>query len=44
MGQAVGGFYKELIESGIPAEDALKMTKDYMLSIKDLANSFSEKR
>ena len=25
MGQAVGVFYKELLESGIPQEDALKI-------------------
>jgi len=42
MGQAVGGFYKELIESGIPPEEALKMSKDYMLSIKELVNSFEK--
>lgn len=42
MGQAVGGFYKELIDSGIPSEDALKMSKDYMLSIKELVNSFGK--
>jgi hypothetical protein len=40
MGQAVGAFYKELIQSGIPAEEAIKMAKEYMLSIKGLANSF----
>ena len=37
MGQSVGNFYKELVESGFPEEDALKMAKDYMLSIKDIA-------
>jgi hypothetical protein len=42
MGQAVGGFYKELIDSGIPPEEALKMSKDYMLSIKELMNSFGK--
>jgi hypothetical protein len=42
MGQAVGGFYKELIDSGIPSEEALKMSKDYMLSIKELINSFEK--
>lgn len=36
MGQSVGNFYKELLESGIPKEDALQMTKDYMLSVKDV--------
>lgn len=42
MGQAVGGFYKELTESGIPSEEALKMARDYMLSIKELANSLGK--
>ena len=36
MGQSVGNFYKELIESGIPKEDAMEMTKNYMVSIKDI--------
>lgn len=36
LGQAVGAFYKELVASGIPAEDALKMAKDYMLTIKNI--------
>ncbi|NLX76058.1 MAG: hypothetical protein GXZ01_01595 [Clostridiaceae bacterium] len=43
VGQAVGGFYKELIDSGIPSEDALKMAKDFMFSIKDMANAFGSK-
>ena len=36
MGQSVGNFYKELLESGIPKEDAMQMTKSYMLSVKDI--------
>jgi hypothetical protein len=39
MGQAIGSLYKELIASGIPAEDALKMAKDYMLSLKDISSN-----
>lgn len=39
LGQAVGYFYKELIGSGIPSEEALKMAKDYMFSVKDLINN-----
>ncbi len=39
MGQAVGNFYKELIESGIPQEEALRMARDYMLSLKDIAGT-----
>lgn len=41
MGQAVGSFYKELVEGGIPQEDALKMAKDYMLTLKDTATNFT---
>jgi len=40
MGQAVGKFYRELVESGIPQEDALKLARDYMLSLKDMTGSF----
>lgn len=36
MGKAVGSLYKELAASGIPNETALKMTSDYMFSLKDL--------
>jgi hypothetical protein len=39
MGQAIGSFYKELIATGIPAEDALQMAKDYMLSLKDISSN-----
>ena len=41
MGQSVGNFYKELIQSGIPEEEALKMARDYLLSIKDIAGIFN---
>ena len=33
LGQAVGAFYKELIENGIPADEALKMAKDYISTL-----------
>ncbi len=39
MGQSVGNFYKELIESGIPQDAAVKMAADYMLTIKDVMKS-----
>ena len=39
MGQSVGSFYKELIESGIPEKDALAMAKDYIQSIKDITGN-----
>lgn len=37
MGQAVGSLYKELLESGIPEDVALKMAQDYMISFKDVS-------
>ncbi|MFA6730809.1 MAG: hypothetical protein WCR95_07415 [Eubacteriales bacterium] len=40
MGEAVGSFYKELVASGIPPEEALKMAKDYTLSFRDVASQF----
>jgi hypothetical protein len=33
FGKATGNLYKELIAAGIPQEEAIKMAKDYMLSI-----------
>ena len=40
MGQSIGNLYGELIASGIPEEAALKMARDYMLSIKDISKNF----
>jgi len=37
IGQSVGALYKELMESGIPEDAALKMSMDYMISIKDVS-------
>lgn len=42
MGKAVGKFYKELVEAGIPDSEALKMTKDYMDTVKSLASNFNK--
>lgn len=36
MGGAAGSFFNELVASGIPKEDALEMTKDYLNTIKNL--------
>jgi len=36
LGKAVGAFYKELVDSGIPAEDALAMAKSYIGSLQSL--------
>ncbi|WP_088042383.1 hypothetical protein [Bacillus sp. EAC] len=41
MGKAVGSLYKELKEAGIPQDVALKMTTDYMLSLKDVTRVVS---
>lgn len=30
LGAAVGAFYKELVDSGIPQDEALAMSKDYI--------------
>ena len=42
IGKSVGNLYKELIDSGIPQEDAIKMAKDYMLSMKDMAGNLGD--
>lgn len=44
IGQAVGNLYKELVESGIPQDEALKMARDYMLSLKDITGVFSNNK
>lgn len=38
MGKAAGAFYKELKESGMPNEVALKMTRDYMSTFTSLGD------
>jgi|LFRM01.1.fsa_nt_gb hypothetical protein len=42
MGQAVGAYYKELIDSGIPQEAALDMAKEFAFSMKNI--NFSDDR
>ncbi len=42
MGQAVGSLYKELIESGIPKEDALQMAKDYIQTLKGFTENMGK--
>lgn len=37
MGKAVGGFYSEMVQAGIPPKDALAMAKDYMISINKIS-------
>ncbi|MCL0103668.1 hypothetical protein M1O51_03535 [Dehalococcoidia bacterium] len=36
MGDAIGTFYKKLVESGVPEKDALEMARGYMINLKDV--------
>lgn len=42
MGRAVGKFYKELVDSGFPEAEALKMSKDYLRTIISVASNFKD--
>jgi len=42
FGEAVGAFYHELVEQGIPEEQALEMAKGYMISLRDLVGRSME--
>jgi len=42
MGQAAGSLYKELIDSGIPKEDALNMARDYLASLQSITGNFTK--
>ncbi|MGD9840308.1 MAG: hypothetical protein AB7U87_01145 [Candidatus Bipolaricaulis sp.] len=35
MADAVGTFYKKLVESGIPKEEALEMARGYMINLRE---------
>ena len=35
MGQAVGAYYKELVDAGIPQEAALEMAKEFSFSLRN---------
>jgi len=39
FGEAVGAFYRKLLEQGIPEQQALEMARGYMISLRDLAHS-----
>ena len=43
IGKAVGSFYKELMNSGIPPQEALSMTRDYMNYVKSAASDMVPK-
>lgn len=38
-GKSVGAFYRELLQSGVPEDVALKLTEKYMFSLNDLIKS-----
>ncbi len=38
FGSAVTSFYKELIDGGIPAKEAMEMTRGYMINLRDLVD------
>ncbi|KRF22539.1 hypothetical protein [Paenibacillus sp. Soil787] len=42
MGKEVANMYKELTGAGIPREEALRMTKDYMNLMQSLAKVIRE--
>jgi hypothetical protein len=39
MAESVGTFYNKLVEAGIPREDALDMTRGYMINLRDMIGS-----
>ncbi len=41
MGKAVGIFYKQLVDNGIKEEDALRMTEDYIGTLKNFSDNFN---
>jgi hypothetical protein len=42
IGRGVGAFYKELVQAGIPEQEALGMAREYLGSLQDiLRNSLS---
>jgi hypothetical protein len=36
MAKAVATFYEKLVEAGIPKEDAIDMTRGYMINLRDM--------
>jgi hypothetical protein len=41
IGKGAGSLYKELIASGLPADAALEMTREYMNTLTEATRSFS---
>lgn len=42
IGQSVGLFYKELVSNGIPEDEALAMTKEYISSLTNILKSIGD--
>lgn len=40
MSKAVGTFYKNLVDSGMNEEDALRLTQEYMSTLQTLSSQF----
>lgn len=40
MSKAVGTFYKNLIDAGMEKEDAMRLTQEYMSTLKSLSSQF----
>lgn len=40
MADAVGTFYKKLVEAGIPRDDALAMARGYMINLREVFKGF----
>lgn len=40
MGQAVGTFYKHLVDAGMDKDDAMRLTRDYMSTLNSMASQF----
>jgi hypothetical protein len=36
MGEAVATFYSKLVDAGIPKEQAMEMTRGYMINLRDV--------
>ena len=43
MGQAVGAYYRELLDAGIPQEAAIDMAKELSFSLKNMKIESSDK-
>jgi len=39
IGRGVGAFYKELVASGVPENDAIQMTRSYLSTLQEVLSS-----